>query len=263
MLVRIISGVVLVALVGSAMYVGSWYLLGLCFLISVFGMYELYKVFGIELKLLGILGYLGAFAYYCSLLISNPEYKMFVIVMLFMALMVAFVFTFPKYQVFDVAGALLGVIYVAVMLAHIYQIRNMENGIYYVWLVFLCAWGSDSFAYLVGITIGKHKMSPVLSPKKSVEGAVGGVIGAAALGALFGAFVNYNTGGDYILKFAIACVIGAFISIVGDLTASAIKRKFEVKDYSKLIPGHGGIMDRFDSVIFTAPMIYWVLFLLK
>ena len=96
-------------------------------------------------------------------------------------------------------------------------------------------------------------MAPVLSPKKSVEGAVGGVVGAALLGAVYAVIVK--TG---ILEYALICAAGALISMVGDLAASAIKRNQEIKDYGTLIPGHGGIMDRFDSVIFTAPVIYYL-----
>ena len=96
-------------------------------------------------------------------------------------------------------------------------------------------------------------MAPVLSPKKSVEGAVGGVIGAALLGTVYGA----ATGGP-MMEYALICAVGALISMVGDLAASAIKRNQEIKDYGTLIPGHGGILDRFDSVIFTAPVIYFL-----
>jgi phosphatidate cytidylyltransferase len=122
-----------------------------------------------------------------------------------------------------------------------------------VWLIFLCSWGCDTCAYCVGMLIGKHKMAPVLSPKKSVEGAVGGVAGAALLGALYA----LATGG-LVLEYALICAVGALISMVGDLAASAVKRNQNIKDYGTLIPGHGGILDRFDSVIFTAPVIYYL-----
>ena len=108
---------------------------------------------------------------------------------------------------------------------------------------------------------GKHKLAPVLSPKKSIEGAVGGVVGAALLGAIYGAAVNsYMVMNNASLLFAIICAVGAVISQFGDLIASGIKRQHGIKDYGKLIPGHGGILDRFDSVIFTAPLIYALLF---
>ena len=106
-------------------------------------------------------------------------------------------------------------------------------------------------------------MAPKLSPKKSVEGGIGGLIGAALLGALYALAVNH-LGGMSVppLEYALICLIGGMISMVGDLAASAIKRNHEIKDYGTLIPGHGGILDRFDSVIFTAPVIYYLAVLL-
>ena len=96
-------------------------------------------------------------------------------------------------------------------------------------------------------------MAPVLSPKKSIEGAVGGVAGAVLLGVIYAFFTK---GG--MVEYGIICGVGALISMVGDLAASAIKRNMDIKDYGKLIPGHGGVLDRFDSVIFTAPVIYYL-----
>ena len=138
--------------------------------------------------------------------------------------------------------------------------REGNNGAYTVWLIFLCSWGSDTCAYLAGVAFGKHKMAPVLSPKKSVEGAVGGVVGAAVLGAIYATIFSNNITMSInpVAGFAIICAVGALISMVGDLAASAIKRNHDIKDYGKLIPGHGGIMDRFDSVIYVAPVI-WIL----
>ena len=103
-------------------------------------------------------------------------------------------------------------------------------------------------------------MAPVLSPKKSIEGAVGGVAGAALLGCLYALLIGSinSAQGHTPLLYGIICAIGALISMVGDLAASAIKRNKEIKDYGHLIPGHGGILDRFDSVIFTAPFIYFL-----
>ena len=120
------------------------------------------------------------------------------------------------------------------MLACIYQTRMLPGGTFHVWLIFLCSWGCDTCAYCVGVLFGKHKMAPVLSPKKSVEGAVGGVVGAILLGIIYAAATK---GG--MVEYAIICGVGALISMVGDLAASAIKRNQGIKDYGKLIPGHG------------------------
>jgi phosphatidate cytidylyltransferase len=150
------------------------------------------------------------------------------------------------------------------MLSCIYLTREMNYGIYIVWLIFISSWICDSCAYCVGMLIGRHKLVPKLSPKKSVEGAIGGVIGAMAVGALFdGVLIKRlapELGGTWVI--AAICGVGAVISQVGDLAASAIKRNHDIKDFGKLIPGHGGILDRFDSVIFTAPVIYLLAVLL-
>ena len=143
------------------------------------------------------------------------------------------------------------------MLSFVYQIRTLERGLYLAFLVFLCSWGCDTCAYCVGMLIGKHKMSPKLSPKKSVEGAVGGVVGASLLTALY-CFIfrsQMNLTAMEIWIIAGIAAVAALISMVGDLTASAIKRNYDIKDYGHLIPGHGGILDRFDSVMFIAPFV--------
>lgn len=157
-------------------------------------------------------------------------------------------------------SSIFGVFYVSVMLSYVYQTRMLPGGAYIVWLIFLCSWGCDTCAYCVGVLIGKHKMAPVLSPKKSWEGAVGGVVGAALLTLIY-CFVFQGSMGSTnrdIIMLCMICAIGAIISMIGDLTASAIKRNYDIKDYGRLIPGHGGILDRFDSVIFTAPIIYYL-----
>jgi phosphatidate cytidylyltransferase len=104
---------------------------------------------------------------------------------------------------------------------------------------------------------GKHKMAPVLSPKKTIEGAVGGLLGSAVCSVILAYILKMMyPGEDFRIQFLIIGVCGALISMIGDLAASAIKRNHNIKDYGNLIPGHGGIMDRFDSIIFTAPLIY-------
>ena len=176
-----------------------------------------------------------------------------------------YVFTFPKFKAEDVMVCFFGMFYVILMLSYIYQVRMMQDGAYIVWLIFLCSWGCDTCAYLVGVMFGKHKMAPVLSPKKSIEGGIGGVAGAALLGFIYATiFKDKITIDNANIIFPIVCAVGGIISQIGDLTASGIKRNHDIKDYSRLIPGHGGILDRFDSVIITAPIIYYlVAFLTK
>ena len=250
---RLISGIVLVALALLLIITGGNVLLGALCVISLIGMFELYRIFKIEKEPAGVAGYIAAIVYYLNLLFGFiPDMMMFVLGVL-VVLMFIYVFSYPKYKTEQMLAAFFAVFYVAVMLSFVYRTRMLPMGTYTVWLIFLCSWGCDTCAYCTGILIGKHKMAPVLSPKKSVEGAVGGVAGAALLGALYAA----ATGGK-VAEYALICAVGALISMVGDLAASAIKRNQGIKDYGKLIPGHGGILDRFDSVIITAPVIYYL-----
>ena len=131
-----------------------------------------------------------------------------------------------------------------------------------MWLIIIGAWGCDTCAYVIGKMLGKHHLSQ-LSPKKTWEGCIGGVLGAGLLGFCFACFFPYRDLFIFTPKvaFPLIIMVSAVISQFGDLTASAIKRNYEIKDYGKIIPGHGGILDRFDSVIFVAPFVYYLLVL--
>ena len=253
---RLISGILLVIAALLTIISGGYVLFFTLLCISLIGMQELYKAMGIHedrTGLLEIVGYLGAVLYYISLLLGFESYGLMAVLVSLILVMFVYVFTYPKYHANQVMAAFFGVVYVAVMLSFILMTRNLPDGKFIVWLIFLCSWGCDTCAYCVGMLIGKHKMAPVLSPQKSVEGGVGGVVGAALLGVIYAAATQ-----GPMVEYAVICGIGALISMVGDLAASAIKRNQGIKDYGKLIPGHGGILDRFDSVIFTAPVIYYL-----
>ena len=253
---RLISGIFLVIAALLTIISGGYVLFVTLLCVSLLGIQELYKAMEVHKDGIGLLemaGYLGAVLYYASLLLDFERYGMMAVLLGLVLLMFVYVFTYPKYEADQVMSAFFGVVYVAVMLSFIFLTRNLEGGKFIVWLIFLCSWGCDTCAYCVGMLIGKHKMAPVLSPKKSIEGAVGGVVGAAALGAIYAAVTH-----GPLVEYAVICAVGALISMVGDLTASAIKRNRGIKDYGKLIPGHGGILDRFDSVIFTSPIIFYL-----
>lgn len=257
---RLISGIVLVAAALVFIITGGELLLAASCVISLIGMFELYRVYKIEKTPAAWIGYAAAAAFYLDLYIGwIPDMMVFVIGLL-VALLAAYVLAYPKYHAAQVMAAYFGVFYVAAMLSCVYQARMMEQGAYIVWLIFLCSWGCDTCAYCVGVRFGKHKMSPLLSPKKSVEGAVGGLAGTFLLTALYGMAFSGQMGITQVRVFVMAAIstVGGAISMVGDLAASGIKRNYEVKDYGTLIPGHGGILDRFDSVIFTAPVIYYL-----
>lgn len=256
---RLLSGIVLVIVLVVTVGYGGPLLYGILLTASLIGLTELYKVVKIQEQALGVAGYLAAIGYYVLIELNRMEYAVPLFILFLMLVMAVYVFAYPKFRAEQVTMAFFGVFYVAVMLSFVYQTRELPDGGVMVWLIFLSSWGCDTCAYCVGVLFGRHKMAPVLSPKKSVEGGVGGVAGAALLGAVFAAAMNQFAGATVSpLLCAVICGVGGGISQIGDLCASAIKRNHEIKDYGKLIPGHGGILDRFDSVIFTAPIIYYL-----
>lgn len=258
---RLISGIVLVIVAIVTITFGGNVLFATTLIISLIGLSEMYNVLNIRNSLIAYTGYAATIAFYAFIRFGMEKHLMPLFIAFLLVVMAVYVFTFPKYTCDKAVFVFFGLFYVSVMLSYIYQLRMMEDGIYLVWLIFLCSWGCDTCAYLAGVMFGKHKMAPVLSPKKSIEGAVGGVVGAALLGFIYATLFKNNMGGmsSPQIMVPVTCAVAGLISMVGDLAASGIKRNYDIKDYGKLIPGHGGILDRFDSVIFTAPIIYYLI----
>lgn len=257
---RLISGIILVALALLVNIIGGYLLFGTMLVISLIGVFEFNRAIGIEKELPGFISYGGVVFYYVMLLFNKADLIMLSLIVLLVVLLGAYVVTFPKYKSKDFISAFFGVIYVAVMMSCIYRVRILPDGQFLVWLIILSSWGCDTMAYCAGRLFGKRKLAPILSPKKSVEGGIGGVIGAALLGLIYALAINAFADPviSRIWQYPIICAAGAVISQFGDLAASGIKREHEIKDYGRLIPGHGGILDRFDSVIFTSPIIFYL-----
>lgn len=232
--------------------------------ISLIGMMELYRTLKLNKTSFGILGYVACITYYLFIYFKINNH-LFLLIIFLLLIMFAYVITFPTYNIEQVSFAFVGLFYVAVMLSFIYRVRILDGGAYLVWFIFISAWGSDTSAYCVGSLIGKRKFLPRLSPKKSLEGCIGGVVGAALIGFSFG--MIFESEFTYLsnpkVLFAIISGCASVISQLGDLAASAIKRNHDVKDYGKLIPGHGGVLDRFDSIIFVAPVVYYFIIYLR
>ena len=143
------------------------------------------------------------------------------------------------------------------------------DAIYFILLILCFAWGGDTCAYFAGRAFGKHKLCPVVSPKKTVEGAIGGVLGTMVFGVIatviysiaanrMEAFTRTNIGVSMYVVIALLACVAAVLGIYGDLFASVVKRQCGIKDYGRLLPGHGGVLDRFDSVIFAAPVVWMI-----
>lgn len=274
---RLLSGIFLVAAALAVLLSGGAILAVVLFLVSMIAYQELTAACkvrgeGAEPGAPVKVGLVMTIVYYAavSLTLARGITSVFpvmvsVIVAAFLSFLFVYVFTFPKYHANQIMSAMFSFLYGPVMLSFLYLLREgFDDGIYLVWFVFLASWGSDTCAYCVGVLIGKHKMTPKLSPKKSIEGAVGGILGAALLFVLYTYFVigRYTMIALQLPAAAALGAAGALISMVGDLAASAVKRDYGIKDYGKLIPGHGGIMDRFDSVIVVAPIVFFGMLLL-
>lgn len=139
--------------------------------------------------------------------------------------------------------------------------RIKDLPVFYIALAFIGSWITDGGGYIFGTLMGKHKLSPKISPKKTIEGAVGGIVSAVVFSVLFlfgyGAYLQFSgiTANYNYLSVIILALACAVVSIVGDLSASIIKRQNNIKDYGTILPGHGGILDRFDSILFVVPLI--------
>ena len=259
---RIISGAVLFGILVSAVAVGNWYLYFFCIVASLIGMFEFFRVFKMEKDPLSYIAYASCITMYLFRLFGlSFHVEIFLYVITLIALLVLYVATYPQKNIKNVMTAFFGIFYVALVISFVFRLRIMPMGIYAVWLVFICAWVNDTCAYFTGYYFGKRKMTPVLSPKKTIEGALGGIAGATIVAFILG-IIAANAGGTFvgsrIFLYTISGVIGSVGAIFGDLAASAIKRDHGIKDYGSLIPGHGGILDRFDSVIIAAPIVYWL-----
>lgn len=273
---RLISGVILLIIALITMGLGKAVLALMLFAISLIAYRELTKAMkcageGRSVNALEVVGLIGVTAYYLEsyLVTQNGADKIWLLAVLlavFLGELFVYVTMFPKFQAEQVTGAVFSFLYAPVMLAFVFLTRELPQGDYLVWLILISSWGCDTCAYAVGVLFGKTKIFPSLSPKKSLEGCIGGVLGAALIGGLYGCFFvrAQFQGRSVAWLIALICGIGAIMSMVGDLAASAIKRNHNLKDYGNLIPGHGGIMDRFDSMIITAPMVYFLaVFLLQ
>ncbi|MBE6005891.1 MAG: phosphatidate cytidylyltransferase [Sarcina sp.] len=290
---RIISGLIIAAAIILLGFAGSYPLCIAVMLCSIIGYLELTAVLcpgpsskkkrpaekrGRGPDLIAVPGLLLTVVYYAGLMVIEWRYGLvntpamisasdfWTIILLaadFLLTMGVYVYTFPRRKSSSATGAVTAFFYVPVMLSFVCRTRNLAHGFFLYLLIFVCSSVSDVCALAVGMAIGRHKLAPVLSPKKTIEGAIGGVAGSAAVSCLI-AFLLMKTGqGDNLMVvFLIIGICGSILGQTGDLAASAIKRNHGIKDYGNLIPGHGGIMDRFDSVIFTAPMIYYLSFLL-
>lgn len=269
LIVRTLSGAVLLGVVLAAAFLGKYAYGALLLFILSMGMEEFYTIVakgGIEPQksvgqVIGIGLFGGAYELFRRLYDGVEialEQFMFVGAIVLFLLFVPFileVFRAKEHPLRNIAATLMGVIYVALPMSLMLFIPLLLSGgvwraeafLFYLFIV----WGNDVFAYLVGVSIGKHRMCERISPKKSWEGFVGGILGALAMGALG----NVVVGGGYLLWLGLALVV-ALSSVLGDLVESMFKREVGIKDSGNILPGHGGMLDRFDALIISVPFAF-------
>jgi len=200
-------------------------------------------------------GYAGTLAIYAGLgIFQETDILTLTIPFILMTLMIYWILTNPKHNLMDLVITWFGLTYVTMLLIPIVLIDGLAFS-YGVWLIFIISWSCDSSAYLVGVGFGKHKLCPSISPKKTIEGAVGGILGSMLGCTIFSWLVSP----DKMVILVMLGFIGAIVSQLGDLAASQIKRTVGIKDFGQIFPGHGGVLDRFDSILFTAPLVYFFL----
>lgn len=253
MLTRIISAIVLLPLFFFVIIKGGIFIFLGALGASLIGLYEYFKVFEKNgYNPLAKTTYILTGIFFVAITFTSMAYSHIVLALGYIMILVGALLIIKKQiKLQDLMITLLGYIYIPVFISHI-SLLSMEGSVF-IWLVFIFAWGSDTFAYFAGVTFGKHKLIPEISPKKTIEGSIGGILGSVLLTVLFAQYFGEQSIG-YFIPLAI---IGSIVSQVGDLFASAIKREFGIKDYGNLIPGHGGVLDRFDSILFTAPLTYY------
>lgn len=263
---RVSSALLGLPLVIIVILLGNKYVIDVAMaIVAIIALYEYYNAFN-KYKPIKWVGYLLAGS--ISFLHLIPKEQLFSLIGISIPIIITILFVQLiikdlKISIIDIAITLFGILYIVLFIMFIPLLANEENGKLLIWYAIIPAWGSDIFAFLIGNTLklGKHKFSKI-SPKKSIEGCIAGVVGAVVLSLIFtlcmDKFLLFEI--SYI-KVLIVSLILSIIGQFGDFAASSIKRFVEIKDFSNLIPGHGGLLDRIDSLIFIAPFAY-ILFIL-
>lgn len=263
---RILTSLIGFPIVMCVLILGNKYIIDIIMaIIAVIAMKEYINCSSSKVKVISWISYLAAASIGLLHIIPSSIIKTYLFMGIPSLLIILFlhvIISNMKINFNDITYTLMGILYVfgfVMFLPLIYGVSTNIDGKILIWYVMFSAWGTDVFAYLVGHKCGKIKFSKV-SPNKTVEGCIAGVIGSVIVNLIFTFGVNYF--GNLEISYAMIAIVCAILSIIGqigDFAASVIKRYFEVKDFSDLFPGHGGMLDRIDSVMFIAPFAYLLL----
>lgn len=247
---RVITGLILTVIFIITTWIGGYVFEISMLIFTILGIYELTKMFSEKKEIeyfSFILNTLYAVAMYVSCFIFDMKNIHYI-----MTLYLAILFFTYVINSKENLGKMLKTMLVGMYVVLGFHYMMELNGTYLVWLIYILSFMTDIFAYFVGRAFGKHKLCPTISPNKTIEGAVGGLIGALIIASLYFGFI----GEPISISTCIFFIIVSIFSMFGDLFASKMKREYGIKDYGKIFPGHGGVMDRFDSLLFVAIAIH-------
>lgn len=278
---RILTAIVAILVLVVILFFKGILLRPATILVGLMGLYEFYGAFKNKYKIMYVPAFLISLLNYYLLIVndiynsSSEKNLCFIFISLILFLIIVFmkaVFNYDKYDTNSLMVTILGYLYTTVLFSFIYMLATLgtfgKESLFYLLLLFAISWGTDIGGYTIGCLLGKHKLCEKLSPKKTYEGSIGGII--FSLIFAFVLIIIYNTqvglfdGIEFFSVYepvnmiitAVGIIVLSLFAQIGDFIASSFKRFVNIKDYSNIMPGHGGIIDRFDSVLFVAPVLY-------
>lgn len=263
---RILTAVIGIPLTIYVINYGEWLFAAAILILTLLAWHEFYIMLqNKNIRIFYNLGFLVNLLLLGCAWLGNSQEMIMILFFTTLFILLKIVVSGNKFTVLDAACSLLGIMYIGISFSHLLLLRYSDSAVHiatswgaisagaaYLWLAFVGTWANDTFAYFIGSRFGRHKLSPAISPAKSIEGALGGMFGSI--------LVILALGVSFQLTVVQSLVIGILVGVAaptGDLTESAIKRFANVKDSGRILPGHGGILDRFDSILFVVPVIYY------
>ncbi|WP_206810218.1 phosphatidate cytidylyltransferase [Paradesulfitobacterium ferrireducens] len=260
MLVRTISALIGAPLLLGLTYLGGYYTAFLISVLSFLALWEFLRLgerIGVKAWYIPVFG--ASFMWLLTVFWGEGVWRLPLLVLWLLVSLGMFALTYPEFDLHSALYNFLSMFYPVALMSHLYLVRELPSGIKWAFLTFFLVWSTDTGAYIIGRSLGRHLLAPKVSPKKTVEGSVGGFLTSVGVGLI----LWRSMGGAPLEVFLGLAVIVGITAQVGDLFESALKRSAQVKDSGSLIPGHGGILDRFDSFMFALPLVYYFLVIFK